>query len=67
MAIKNYLVELATEVPITINDSNLKDNSIYETVLEATQHYINDYIETDEQFFVKIVAEQPHKESDTDV
>jgi flagellar biosynthesis/type III secretory pathway protein FliH len=67
MAIKHYLVELATEVPITINDNNLRDNSIYETVLEATQHYINDYIETDEQFLVKIVAEQTHKESDTDV
>jgi len=67
MAIKHYLVELATEVPITINDKNLKDNSIYETVLEATQHYINDYIETDEQFFVKIVAEQTHEESDTNV
>jgi len=62
MAIKHYLVELATEVPITINDSNLKDNSIYRTVFEATQKYIDDYIPTEEQFVMKIVAEAPHEE-----
>ena len=62
MAIKHYLVELATEVPITIDDSKLSDNSIYQTVMEATQNYINDYINSDEQFLMKIVAESTHEE-----
>jgi hypothetical protein len=62
MAIKHYLVELATEVPITIDDNKLSDNSIYQTVMEATQSYINDYINSDEQFLMKIVAESTHEE-----
>jgi hypothetical protein len=53
---------LVTEVPITINDSELIDNSVYRTVFKATQKYIDEYIETDEQFAMKIVADASDSE-----
>jgi hypothetical protein len=62
MAIKHYLVELVTEVPITINDSELIDNSVYRTVFNATQEYIDEFIEADELFSMKIVADASDSE-----
>jgi hypothetical protein len=63
MAIKHYLVELATEVAVTVNDDEVtQGKTLYQLVFDKTQAYIDNFIETDEQFLMKIVAEDCEQE-----
>lgn len=54
MAIKSYLLELTTELPITIDTTTTHDE--LSTVMDKTQQYLDEAQLSDHKFQVKIVA-----------
>jgi hypothetical protein len=55
MAIKSYLVELVTELPVTIDTSTTHDE--LSTVMDKTQQYLDDTkLSEDRKFHIKIVG-----------
>ena len=63
MAINSYLIELTTEIPITINDNELKENkSFYEVVFEKTEQVMSDLDLNKSDYQLKVVSEVKESE-----
>lgn len=63
MAINSYLVELSTEIPITINDNELKeDKSFYEVVFEKAEQVMLDLDLNKSDYQLKVVSETKETE-----
>ena len=64
MAIKHYLIELTTEIPVVVNDKEVSNvKSLYEIVMDKTQEYLNSTDLNSNEYVVKIVAEEYEKEN----
>lgn len=57
MAIKSYVVELTTELPLMLDTSNVHDE--IQAVMDKTQEYLDDNnLSDNHRFHVKIVGVQ---------
>lgn len=54
----SYLLELTTQIPITVNEQSLKeDRTFYEVVLDKTEEVMNAIDLNDMEYKVKVVSE----------
>jgi len=64
MAIKHYLIELTTEIPVVVNDKEVSNvKSLYEIVMDKTQEYLNSTDLNSNEYVAKVVAEEYEKEN----
>ena len=58
MAINSYLVDLSTEIPITINDNELKeDKTFYEVVFKKAEEVMGSLDLNKSDYQLKVVSE----------
>ena len=59
MALKHYLVELTTEIPVVVDDKEVsKVKSLYEVVMDKTQEVMDNYDLNQSKYQVKVLAEE---------
>lgn len=59
MALKHYLVELTTEIPVVVDDKEVSAvKSLYEVVMDKTQEVMDNYDLNQSKYQVKVLAEE---------
>jgi hypothetical protein len=59
MAIKSYLIELTTEIPVVIDDKEVTaTKNLYQMVMDKTQEVMDNYDLNNSKYKVKVIGER---------